>query len=97
MSFYKDAKFWISLIFILPAWITVWVYHSSNTHMVLSTNILTGVAAYWLGSSKGSDDKNKLFGGKQYEAPKPETSGVGGSAGSNYRVSIDDGASKAVG
>lgn len=55
-----DIRFLVSLLVILPAWATVWLFHESQPHMVLATNLLMLVVGYWLGSSKGSSDKDKL-------------------------------------
>jgi hypothetical protein len=63
MNFLRDEKFWISLAFILPAWLVIWRFPDSNPHMILATNVLSAVVSYWLGSSLGSSDKNKIIGG----------------------------------
>ena len=57
-EFLKDAKFWISVLLIGPAWFVVCIFWQSNTHMILGTNVISAVAGYWIGSSISSSDKN---------------------------------------
>jgi len=56
-----DKRFVVSLIIVLPAWFIVWYYPESQSHQVLGTNLLMLVAGYWIGSSKGSQDKDKVI------------------------------------
>jgi len=54
----SDYRLLISLLILIPAWGTVWSFPENQSHLVLSTNLLMLVAGYWLGSSKGSQDKD---------------------------------------
>lgn len=58
---FLEPKFVITLLILLPAWVTVWFWWQSQPHLVLGTNLITGVMGYWIGSSKGSDDKTQLL------------------------------------
>jgi len=60
-EFLKDPKFCITLLLLIPAWITIWYWGESEAHMILGTNTISAVAGYWIGSSISSNDKNKLF------------------------------------
>jgi hypothetical protein len=67
----SDFRFAISLLILLPAWFTVWWFHASQPHVLLGTNLITGVMGYWIGSSKGSTDKDQVV-AKMPPIPKPE-------------------------
>lgn len=56
-----EKRFIISLAIIVPSWFIVWYYPQSQSHQVLGTNLLMLVAGYWIGSSKGSQDKDKAM------------------------------------
>ena len=65
-EFLKDAKFWMSILLVVPAWVVICVFWQSNPHMILGTNVISAVAGYWIGSSISSNDKNKaLIGGQK--------------------------------
>ncbi len=55
----------VTLLLVVPAWIIVMWWGSSNPHMILGTNIISGVAGFWLGTSVSSAIKDKLLRGGQ--------------------------------
>jgi hypothetical protein len=65
-----DLRFAISLLILLPAWFTVWWFHHSQPHVLLGTNLITGVMGYWIGSSKGSQEKDAVIAQLPPSAPE---------------------------
>ena len=60
-QFLSDAKFWVTLILVIPAWGIIWCYPQNQALTILGTNVITGVMGYWIGSSISSSDKNKML------------------------------------
>lgn len=51
----------ITLLLIVPAWLIVMCWWESNPHLILGTNIISGVMGFWIGSSYGSGLKDKVI------------------------------------
>lgn len=58
-NFERILQLFVTLLLIIPAWITIWYWWESNPHMILGTNIVSAIAGFWLGSSYGSAIKDK--------------------------------------
>ena len=57
--FERGLQMFITLLLLIPAWLTIWYWWESNPHMILGTNIITATGGFWLGSSYGSAIKDK--------------------------------------
>lgn len=57
----KDPKFIISIILLGVGTACVFVFPKSNPHMILGTNIITGIAGYWIGTSISSSKKDDVL------------------------------------
>lgn len=59
---FLEPKFIVSLGLLGIAGICVLQFPESNAHMILGTNIITGVGGYWIGTSFSSASKdNAIF------------------------------------
>ena len=57
--FERLIQLFITLLLLIPAWLTIWFWWESNPHMILGTNIISATGGFWLGSSYGSAIKDK--------------------------------------
>jgi hypothetical protein len=53
-----DQRFIVSLLLLVPAWATIWIFHTDSTLVTMGFGTLTAVAGYWIGTSKSSSDKD---------------------------------------
>ena len=57
MNLITDPKFLISLLLLGISGLCIFYFPNSNPHMILGTNLVTGIGGYWIGSSISSSDK----------------------------------------
>lgn len=58
--FERLLQLFITILLLVPAWVTIWYFWNSNPHMILGTNIISATGGFWLGSSYGSAIKDAI-------------------------------------
>ena len=60
-EFLKDPKFYISAALLVLGGGCIFFFPNSQPHLILGTNVISGVAGYWLGTSISSANKDKAL------------------------------------